>query len=247
VSVNAANNFGWNALQIAAAYNQPAIISFLLQNGASVNSVTAGDIQCSALHLAVIRGDLKDIVEILLEAGIDYRMVTPKGYTALQIAKDRKRTECVKILTDVSADNTKGTSRIKAKWTEQAILRTLDECREKKASVLKLMGGNVTLIPSKLCLCNDLTGLDLSGNCLTILPLAPLVNLKWLNLSYNYFHRIPSSILHLTNLTDLNMTHNTPSTEIEKKLMMRGDVTKFVTIYRAKESACCQLKFECSL
>lgn len=56
VDVNSKGPDEWSALHFSAYENHLAIVEFLLQNGANVNSATR--FQRTALHIATIRGHL---------------------------------------------------------------------------------------------------------------------------------------------------------------------------------------------
>ncbi len=69
----------------------------------------------------------------------------------------------------------------------QTIIRTIDECIQRHASFLKLVGGSLQLLPFKLNRCENLTALDLSGNSLSVLPLATLTNLRYVCVCFFVF------------------------------------------------------------
>ena len=90
---------------------------------------------------------------------------------------------------------------------------------------------NIESFPAEILKCAALRFLDLSKNnlttgepeLLTTAPLQPLVTLESLNLSYNLFPRIPSSIAYLTRLQTLKITNNPYESAVERSLAQGAD------------------------
>ena len=90
-SINATNSDGASVLYIAARCGKPAVVEWLLDNGADVNMRLAEGSKSTALHAAVFH-DHMSIVEMLLSHGADVNI--KNGFSAT--AFDDARTETMK-------------------------------------------------------------------------------------------------------------------------------------------------------
>ncbi|MCG8602158.1 MAG: ankyrin repeat domain-containing protein [Verrucomicrobiales bacterium] len=95
-----------NALGNAIHWGQPAMLKFLLDQGADPNARSEG--AYTALMRAVEQRK-PDMVPVLLEAGADPNLADEKGFTALHIATrgNRPNFEIAKVLLDAGADPNK--------------------------------------------------------------------------------------------------------------------------------------------
>ncbi|MGC8669454.1 MAG: ankyrin repeat domain-containing protein [Chthonomonadales bacterium] len=76
----------WTPLHWAALGRHPDVVRLLIENGADLNALGAG--QKTALHQAVEQNDLAT-ARILLESGADVNAVDDRGFTPLHIALER--------------------------------------------------------------------------------------------------------------------------------------------------------------
>ncbi|GFU19540.1 ankyrin-3 [Nephila pilipes] len=124
------NSFGWTALHIAAYYGFEAIVTQLLSNGADIrtedkNNVSpihlmilnelseilikrkanvdfVDDLDCTALHLGAISGNL-EFVKYCLENGCNIDAKNSSGFTALHLAVQGNHKEVVSYLVENGA------------------------------------------------------------------------------------------------------------------------------------------------
>ncbi len=91
-------SFGLTPLLVAAEFGHAEIVKFLLTEKAEKNAKTIPDNHCmNALHYAAV-GGFADVVQVLLDAGIDKELKTTSGITALHFAVSSGNAEVVKIL-----------------------------------------------------------------------------------------------------------------------------------------------------
>lgn len=95
------DNKGQTLLIIASISGNEVIAKYLIENGASLNSVTIS--KSTALHLAVRYGR-NDLVRLLLKSGAQYDLQDFTGYTPLMRAVDIKNTEAMEILLGYPVD-----------------------------------------------------------------------------------------------------------------------------------------------
>lgn len=88
---------GFTPLHLAAFFNQPAVVSLLLDNGAEANVVAENPSHVCPLHSAVACGATK-IVKLLLENGADVNAAQQGGWTALQSAAKHGNQEMLELL-----------------------------------------------------------------------------------------------------------------------------------------------------
>jgi ankyrin repeat protein len=83
--VNAFAADGFYPLGLAAYFGHPAIVEFLLKNGADVTLAARNAQKVTALHAGASRGGA-EIVKMLLEAGADPNVTQERGFVALHSA-----------------------------------------------------------------------------------------------------------------------------------------------------------------
>jgi ankyrin repeat protein len=101
---NQIDKYGWTPLMWAAYYNQPDIVSFLLENGAKPNvrctnqygTVPPGS---TALIMAAYYNHVQ-VVELLLKGGADPDVVNRAGYTAIKYAREYGFSKVEKLLSN---------------------------------------------------------------------------------------------------------------------------------------------------
>ena len=99
--INAENNFGWMVLHLAARYNDhPSVIQTLLDAGSDVNGKVHGQ---TPLHIAAERNDNQLVIQALLDAGADINAKDNVGRTPLEVAKDERNSEAIKLLEEAAA------------------------------------------------------------------------------------------------------------------------------------------------
>ena len=99
--INAENNFGWMVLHLAARYNEnPAVIQALLDAGSDVNGRVHGQ---TPLHIAAERNENPLVIQALLNAGADINAKDNVGRTPLEVAKDERNSEAIKLLEEDAA------------------------------------------------------------------------------------------------------------------------------------------------
>lgn len=98
LDINSANKTGYTPLMFASAYNTPEVVKFLISKGA--NTKTRAYIQdLNALHIASLFNPKPDVINALLDAGMDIEAKTENGYTPLLLAAtDNKNLEVVEWL-----------------------------------------------------------------------------------------------------------------------------------------------------
>lgn len=101
--VNFANRLGVTALMVAAQWNRPEIVSYLLSRGANVNA-QENSLGCNALMFACLSGN-PHVVELLLKNGAPVNSINIDGRTALMTAAFCGFTRVVKTLLNHAADS----------------------------------------------------------------------------------------------------------------------------------------------
>ena len=106
LDINSANKVGYTPLMFASAYNIPEVVQFLISKGASTKA-RAYIQDLNALHIASLFNPKPDVINTLLDAGIDIEAKTENGYTPLLLAAtDNRNLEVVGRLADLEADMT---------------------------------------------------------------------------------------------------------------------------------------------
>jgi len=104
LDINSANKAGYTPLMFANAYNTPEIVKFLIVNGADINS-KAYIQDLNALHIASLLNPKPDVINVLLDAGMDIEAKTENDYTPLLLAaSDNRNLEVVGRLAELGAD-----------------------------------------------------------------------------------------------------------------------------------------------
>lgn len=102
--INSANDAGYTPLMFAAGYNTPEVVQFLIGKGADT-SVTAKVQNLNALHIAALFNPKPDVIDVLLDAGMDIEAKTENQHTALLLAaSDNRNLEVVERLAVKGAD-----------------------------------------------------------------------------------------------------------------------------------------------
>jgi ankyrin repeat protein len=99
--VNAKDNEGWHALQLAAKRGNIEIVRLLLENGADVNATNLNGV--TALTSAAYRG-YTDIAKLFVEKGASVNAKENDNTTALMVAAGAGQTNAVEFLLDNGAD-----------------------------------------------------------------------------------------------------------------------------------------------
>ncbi len=86
----------------AAKDGDPSIVNMLLKAGANINEINRG---YTALMFAVMRGN-EDVVSLLIDKKIDINARNNSGKTALDIAKDNRKSGIVELLKKAGATET---------------------------------------------------------------------------------------------------------------------------------------------
>lgn len=94
---------GMTPLHLAARFNQPAVVSLLLERGADADHVSENPLAFTALHAAVAGASLES-AEFLIDAGADINRRQGDGLTPLMAAAATGQIEMVELLTDHGAD-----------------------------------------------------------------------------------------------------------------------------------------------
>jgi ankyrin repeat protein len=100
--VNFANRLGVTALMVAAQWNRPEIVRFLLSKGADVEAVENSS-GCNALMFACLSGN-PDLVSLVLEHGAPVDSTNIDGRTALITAAFCGAIKVVRVLLEHGAD-----------------------------------------------------------------------------------------------------------------------------------------------
>ncbi|XP_063913028.1 uncharacterized protein LOC135129711 [Zophobas morio] len=102
IDINAQNQNGTTALQLACAKHSHEITEMLLDSGASVNIVDKDN--KNALHYGLESWeDNRDIIKSLIKKGIDVNALNKNGTTALQLACENSDYEIAEMLLDFGA------------------------------------------------------------------------------------------------------------------------------------------------
>jgi uncharacterized protein len=110
--VNAFAADGFYPLGLAAYFGHPAIVEFLLKNGADVKLAARNAQKVTALHAGASRGGA-EIVKMLLEAGADPNAKQERGFVPLHSAAANGNVAVVELLlrhgarTDANSDDGK--------------------------------------------------------------------------------------------------------------------------------------------
>ena len=98
---DAADTFGWTALDYAARHGHLEVVRLLLESGADKD--TADEVGSTALRFAAQCGRL-EVVRLLLESGADKDTAGTNSWTALHFAAQYGRLEVVRLLLEAGAD-----------------------------------------------------------------------------------------------------------------------------------------------
>ncbi len=101
--IEAKNNDGLTALQLASLSGHDAMVKFLLQQGSQVNS-KSGKKNRSALMLAAEKGR-HDVTKSLINHGAEVNAQDAEGYTALMLGSVEGHLPVVKFLLESGADS----------------------------------------------------------------------------------------------------------------------------------------------
>lgn len=117
IDINSANDAGYTPLMFAAAYNTPEAVRFLIDKGADT-SAKAYIQDLNALHVAALFNPKPDVIDVLLDAGMDIDATTENSHTPLLLAaSDNRNLEVVERLAlkgaDKGAYDTKGRTALK--------------------------------------------------------------------------------------------------------------------------------------
>ena len=101
--IECTNNWSWTPLQLAAKYNQPKQVSFLLAKGANINaSMPSGH---TAFHLAIIHNCSPALKILLDDPGLQYERKLKGGSTAIHEAALSCVLETLEILQAANLSN----------------------------------------------------------------------------------------------------------------------------------------------
>lgn len=104
IDINSANKAGYTPLMFAAAYNTPEVVRFLIGKGADT-SAKAYIQDLNALHIAALFNPKPDVIDALLDAGMDIEAKMENEHTALLLAaSDNRNLEVVERLALKGAD-----------------------------------------------------------------------------------------------------------------------------------------------
>jgi len=104
LDINSANEAGYTPLMFASAYNAPEMVKFLIESGAVINS-KAYIQDLNALHIASLFNPKPDVINVLLDAGMDIEAKTENWYSPLLLAAtDNRNLEVVGRLVELGAD-----------------------------------------------------------------------------------------------------------------------------------------------
>ena len=104
LDINSANKAGYTPLMFASAYNKPEMVKFLIDNGADTNA-KAYIQDLNALHIASLFNPKPDVINALLDIGMEIEAKTENGYTPLLLAAtDNRNLEVVGRLAELGAD-----------------------------------------------------------------------------------------------------------------------------------------------
>ncbi len=99
--MNAKDEEGYTALQIASEFYHPDIVKILLEYGADVNAKREDGF--TPLLIALEGKGNTDLVKILLANGADVNAKNEDDKTALQIAKEKIHIDIAQLLKDAGA------------------------------------------------------------------------------------------------------------------------------------------------
>ena len=104
LDINSANKVGYTSLMFASAYNTPEVVKFLISKEANIKA-RAYIQDLNALHIASLFNSKPDVINALLDAGMDIEAKTENGYTPLLLAAtDNRNLEVVGRLAELGAD-----------------------------------------------------------------------------------------------------------------------------------------------
>ena len=96
--MNTVNNDGWTALMIAAINNQLDVVILLMNHPRIDLNVQERIDKWTALHYAVLNNHPAIVSQLLSDDKMDASLKDNDNKTALKMAIDRGRAECVTIL-----------------------------------------------------------------------------------------------------------------------------------------------------
>ena len=104
LNINSANKVGYTPLMFASAYNTPELVQFLISKGANIKA-KAYIQDLNALHIASLFNPKPDVINTLLDAGMDIEAKTENDYTPLLLAAtDNRNLEVVGRLAELGAE-----------------------------------------------------------------------------------------------------------------------------------------------
>jgi len=104
LDINSANKAGYTPLMFASAYNTPEVVKFLISKGADTKA-KAYIQDLNALHVASLFNPKPDVINTLIDAGMDIEAKTENDYTSLLLAaSDNRNLEVVGKLAELGAD-----------------------------------------------------------------------------------------------------------------------------------------------
>lgn len=94
---------GFAPLHLACFFNQPAVATWLLENGADANAVSTNPSALCPIHSAAAIG-ATDIVQTLIDHGADVNRKQSGGFTAIHAAANLGNMKLIEVLQAAGAD-----------------------------------------------------------------------------------------------------------------------------------------------
>jgi hypothetical protein len=128
------------ALRVAAIADQTNTVAFLLEHGANPN-IKDHHTDSPVLMVMVDAGKI-EIIKLLLANGADVNIENTDGISALDIAKEAKRDDIVRLLQQAGATTSSASARVKA--DEAALQKIID--RANSRSDFEILGLNAKVV-----------------------------------------------------------------------------------------------------